>query len=468
MVSRHRLVVPLTAVVALLLFALAWLRHLHFGSHAYDLGAYENSFYHLGADGTPYNAVERVHQWGNHFEVGLVWLYLPYRLAPSPAWLLALQAVAVATCALPVEAIARRALGDATSALMVTAAVWLTPQLVLAHFYDFHALTVCALPIATMAYGIERDRPWWVFLSALGCMSLREPMALAVAACGVAWVMRHGRRRAPLAATLTIGGMALFLLQVLVIIPHYAGGRSFRYASQYGRLGGSAAAAVQFLLTQPWRFMALPFEGGRLLYLLKLAAGAAPFAGLALLSRRTAWPLVIAAPLLLVQLLNDRWEVWNIHFHYGSVLVPLLAIAAALALGQQQSRRPQWVHRGPRLWLLATASFAIGAVGPELFGATGPLTFTPHPARWQAIARVAGHASVCTQQDLLPHLADRPIVHSWPRCDDDDQFIVLDNTGMSINPAVRSDISAAIARLRADPTMRVRFDRDGAFVAERR
>jgi uncharacterized membrane protein len=329
-------------------------------------------------------------------------------------------------------------------------------------------MTLCALPVATMALGIERDRPRWVFLSALACMSLREPLALAVAAAGVAWVMRHGRRRALLAAVLATTGATVFLLEVLVIIPHFAGGTAFRYASQYGRLGGSPAAAVHFLFEHPLRFLSLPFEGGRLSYLLRLAAGAAPFALLALLARRSAWPLVIAAPLLLVQLLNDRWAVWDLHFHYGAPVVPLIAIAAVIALSLRPDR--PWLARyGPWLWLAGTATYAIGwAVGPELVGETRPLTFSEHTARWEAIMAVDAKSPVCAQQDLAPHLADRPVIHSWPRCDESDRYIVLDATGMTVNRAMRPQIAEAIERLRNDPSMRVVFDREGAFVAQRR
>jgi hypothetical protein len=178
--------------------------------------------------------------------------------------------------------------------------------------------------------------------------------------------------------------------------------------------------------------------------------------------------LVIAAPLLLVQLLNDRWAVWDIHFHYGAVLVPLIAMASALALGRLRTRSPDLVRYGPWVWLSASAVYFVGwTVGPTLFHETGPLRFVDRAARWQAIATVDADSSVCAQQDLAPHLADRPVIHSWPQCDDDDRYIVLDATGMRIDPSARALIQADIERLRVDPGMRVLFDRDGAFVAER-
>jgi hypothetical protein len=172
-----------------------------------------------------------------------------------------------------------------------------------------------------------------------------------------------------------------------------------------------------------------------------------------------------------VQLLNDRWEIWNINFHYGAPAVPLIAVAAVLGLAALPDTHRWSRHRfamGLGLWLGGTATYAIGwAVTPRLFGETDPLHFTPRDARWEALASVDATSSVCAQQDLAPHLADRPIIHAWPRCDDDDRYIVLDATGMPIDPKIQPEIAKAIERLRADPSVDVIFDREGAFVGAR-
>ncbi len=464
---RHRLLLPVTLTFFVGLFVLSWLRHLHFGSHAYDLGAYENLFYNLGRTGVPWNAVERGHQWGNHFEIGLLWLWLPFRFAPSPAWLLLLQAACVSASALPIEAMARRAMGDARRSLAVTIAVWITPQLVLAHLYDFHAMTLCALPIAVLVLAIEWDRPGWVFAAAIVCLSLREPLGLAVAAAGPAWIVRHGIGRVRHAALLSLVGLAWFVVLIAIVIPHFAGGGTFRYASAYGRLGGSPKAALWFILHRPWALFRLAFEEGRGLYLVQLCGGALPFVILSLRWVRSAYPLLIAAPLLLIQLLNDRWEISNIHFHYGSVVVPLIAAAAVLAIARFGQARAQ--DAAVATWLVANLVWGLGwSLGPRLWSKTGALSFDRHDDRWSALALVPKMVTVSAQQDLLPHLADRPTIHAWPDGEREDQVIVLDATGMEVNKALRTEIAAAIARLRNDPRFVVRFDRGGAFVAERR
>ena len=465
MIARHRAVLPLTIALAAFFFCVAWLRHQHYGTHALDLGAYENSFWNLAHRGVPWNSVEGTHQWGNHFEIGLLWLWLPYRLAPSPVWLLLLQAITLAACVLPIEALARDVLGDRERALQVAIATAIAPQLILANLYDFHALTPCALAMATLALGIERDRSWMIWLSALVAVSLREQMALAMAAAGAAWVLRHGVRRLGQGIALVAVGVSAFLLIVVVIIPRYAGGGTFRYAASYGRLGGSPGAAARFLIEHPLRFVALPFEGGRKLYLLELAAGATLFSLAALRSRRTAWPLVIAAPLLLVQLLNDRREIWHLDFHYGAPVVPLLAAAAVLAL-------PRFPVQAVRVWIAVTTVVALLRVPRVVAIPQGPLDFAfatsaRAGALREAAALIPAGAAISAQADIVPHLADRPEIHAWPRIDATDAWILLDADGMESDHSVRPAIEAAIIALRSSPEWRVRLDRERVLLVER-
>src|SRR5262245_9081767 len=116
---RHPALVWVVAFHAIATFALSALRHAHFGSHAQDLGAYDSVFCNLAHRGTLWNSIERIHQWGNHLELGLLVMWLPYRVAASPLWMFALQSAACAAAAIPIETLARRALGDRRASLLV-------------------------------------------------------------------------------------------------------------------------------------------------------------------------------------------------------------------------------------------------------------------------------------------------------------------------------------------------------------
>ena len=297
---RHPAFVALVVAYAAAMLAWTVLRHRHFGSGA-DLGAYHAVFWNLAYRGTPHNAIERVHQWSNHLELGLVWLGIPYRIHATPVWLLGAQTLAVAAAAFPIEAMARRITRDRLISTLAAMAMLLTPQLVLANLADFHAATLCVLPIAILAWGIEVDSPRAVGLAALAAISLREHMGLLLVAAGVAWVIRHGRRRLLAAIALGLGGLAFFFIAVKWLVPAFGSGQSFRYMAQYNRFGGTADGVLATASREPLTFFAMAFQGDRKLFVLELASAALPLLVLSLRSiRRASWPLLLAAPLLAV------------------------------------------------------------------------------------------------------------------------------------------------------------------------
>src|SRR6185437_1929426 len=107
----------------------------------------------------------------------------------------------------------------------------------------------------------------------------------------------------------------------------------FRYMAQYNRLGCTADGVLSTATRGPFAFLKMALNGDLKVFALELASGSLPLLFLSLRSiRRAAWPLLLAAPLLAVQLYSDEPAKWSIHSHYGAPLVPLFAAAAVMAL----------------------------------------------------------------------------------------------------------------------------------------
>jgi uncharacterized membrane protein len=489
MPPRHRLALPLAAAHALFMFAWCALRHAAYGSRAHDLGAYHQIFFNASR-GSLFNEIEGFHQWSAHFEVGLVWLAGPYRLYPTPLWLLATQAIACAASGLVVERLARRALTDPRLALWAMAAALVTPQLLLAEHYDFHSITVCTLPLAVMALGVEEDRPATLALGALVAMSIREQMGLALVAACAAWCLRHGltRRRALVAAALSALGLGVFAAEVLWIIPSYAGPgpRVFRYVAHYARLGQTPGAVARFALTHPLRTLGFALAGERKTYLLELASGAVLPTAFGLFyfgaddpararvrrvwaaARRCLWPLVFAAPLLAIQLLSAHPPTFSIHFQYGAPLVPLVAAGAIAGARELESRARGGARLAILAWLVATSLHALVTFVPEAWDRGGPLdvAFFRSPraaALSRATSLVPIGAYVSAQDAATPHLSGK--VRRWPDDADRADYVLLDERGDPL--ASPETIRAAAAALRRDPGLRVMVDDAGVLLARR-
>ena len=456
------------SVHAVVLLAWSWLRHQHFGSHALDLGAYQNVFWHQAFRGIAWNGVEHMHQWSAHLEVGLLGLWVPYRVWASPFWLFVLQGAASAGAGLVLDVHVRRVSGKPLLASVAVAAMLCTPQLLFAQIYDFHSIMLCVFPLALVAWGIECDSPWRVVLGAALACSLREQMGLVVAMAGLAWALRHGGRRA-WGAGLAVAGLSLFAAEVLWLIPSFGTGGQFRYISQYQRLGGSPGAALTMAATRPLHFLGLTVEGGRWQYVLKLAAGAGPLVLLSLRSvRRFAWPLLLAAPLLLVQLLSDREAVWSVRYQYGAPVVALLAAAAGLSASSLAPRLAMTLALG---WLAVNVGYAGLRWAPyaSFKGGPGDFAFEGSPrakALEEAFALISDDASVSAQDGLVPHLANREQIHQWPDGETVDEYVVLDEAGVSGDMPVETTLAvrAGARRLRASADYERVFDREGVLL----
>jgi uncharacterized membrane protein len=467
---RHPAFVAVVAAYAAGMIAWTVLRYRHFGSGV-DLAAYHSVFWNLARRGTPYNAIERVHQWSNHLELGLAWLAIPYRLYATPVWLLIAQTLAVAGAAFPIEAIARRITHDRLISALAALAMLLTPQLVLADLADFHAATICVLPVAILAWGIEVDSSRAVALSALAAVSLREQMGLLLVAAGLAWAIRHGRRRVFPGALLAIGGLVCFFVAVKWAIPAFGSGQSFRYMAQYNRLGGTADGVLSTATKGPFAFLAMALHGDRKVFALELASGSLPLLFLSLRSiRRAAWPLLLAAPLLAVQLYSDDPAKWSIHTHYGAPLVPLFATAAILALALLPAKGDIRTVVAA-VWLSMILMHDTQAL-PSLRGPGGAITsgFSKSPrglALWRAIAAVPPKASISAQEDVVAHVASRVDVHAFPDGEDSDQYILLDRDGAALHPEHLQATDEAIARFHSSADFKVLVDQAGVLLVKR-
>jgi uncharacterized membrane protein len=455
-------VIPLAVTYAAVLFAWCALRHAHFGSSAFELGAYHSMLWNVAYRGTPWNSLERAHQWSTHLELGLVPLVPLYRLAPSPAWLWLAEGLTCGAAVLPIDALARRITGDALVGLGAGAAMLITPQVVLGQVADFQPIALAILPVATMAWAIEADSSRGLVLGAAGAILLREQLGAVVAVAAVLWVLRHGVRRAPPAMALAIVAVAVSGLTIFVIMPSLGEGQSVRVAAQYGSFGGESAAK---------RFLGALLARDRRAYVLGLASGALPLVFLSLRSlRRAGWPLLLALPPLVVQLVSREPRKWDLYYPYGVPVVAAIAAAAVLSLRFLPSApnlRRAAVAGWAGLCLVHLASLLPSPIGPGRAVDPAFAGSTRAAALSAAIALVPPDASISAQDDVVPHVAARAEIHRWPDGMDTDEYVMLDAEGAAPNVKHRDALSAAARALRADPAFEVLLDQAGVILARR-
>ena len=319
--------------------ALSVLRHRAFETGRFDLGNMVQAVWST-AHGRLLEATnlqgEQASRLASHFDPVLAG-FAPLWLAwASPDVLLVAQASAIALGALPVFRLGRRHLHSERAALGFALVYLLYPATQWLALNEFHPVAL-ACPLLLFAFDyLDQDRLAPFAACATAAVGCKEEIGLVVAGFGVWYALARGRWL--VGAAVTGGGVAVSLLAVEVIVPHFHGGPS-GFASYYRDAGPTDALTARDALYL-----------GRLLL---------PLAGLPLLA-----PLVLVAalPELVLNTVSSNQFQSSIRFHYTAGLIPPFIVASVLGAARLGRTRPSWLPR------LAKTLVALGALSTGVLG----------------------------------------------------------------------------------------------------
>ncbi len=345
-----------------------------------------------------------------------------------PSSLLVVQAIAVASGAIPVYWLARKRLASDSPAAALAVAYLAYPPVQWLTMSDFHPVAL-ACPLLLYAWWHLDERHLWTFaLLAALAMTTKEHVGLAVAAMGIWYAVRY---RTPQTGAVIVGlAGAAALVATLVVVPHFAPAGASAFESRYDSpsLDGRDLAYLAALLVP--------------LLLLPLAA---PLAALA------------AVPELALNLLSSTLSQTSVKTHYAAVAVP--ALFAATVYGAARV--------GPRLAYVVVpmtiaAMVLLGPLGRVDLAADGH-----DAAARRALALVPADVPVSATNTLGAHLSDRRRIFSFPVLQEA-TWVVVDEQRLTFLDSLEPGRSkAALEKLRRDPQWRRVFAQDGVVVFRR-
>ncbi|HEX6509172.1 MAG TPA: DUF2079 domain-containing protein, partial [Chloroflexota bacterium] len=444
---------PVLALAGLcLIFAaiFVWLslaRHAAYQSHAFDLGnvdqAVWNTLHGRFLRFTDMQVGQRVltSRLAIHVEPFLVLMAPLYALHAGPQTLLVVQGLVTAAGAIPAYLLAYSAMRRPWLSLVFPVAYLLHPSLQNAVLDDFHAVTLSACFLMWAIYFLWRDRllPFAVF-AALG-VSTKEEVGLIVAGLGI-WLMLKGRHTAGGLAALA--GLAAFLLDVAVIIPHFNPAGHSPYLARYSYLGHGLGGVARGIVTHPGLVLDTLKSEGRLQYLSDLLH---PLGFVAILNVPALLP---AVPVLLINMLSTDPTMYSGFYQYSPEIIPLVVAAAILGVAAVDRLAARHTMRGRRAIVPVLCGLVLIAalVDSREYGftplATGYLVPTPgdHQAlEDRLLGNIPSNAVIAAADEMEPHVSDRrwvyllPTVH--PRNGPQAQYITLDASipSLPVTPA---------------------------------
>lgn len=404
----------LVAVVALAWFAVlaldVWRRHDRFDTFDNDLG-FHTQFVWLLSRGHWFSSILGLSPFAHNATFGyFLFVPLAWTGLPIPHVLDLTQALVVALGVVPLFRLARRRF-DADWVVAAVPIAYLLHPVVQGNVWEtFHPEAMAMTPLlAAYDAGDEgRWRRYWLF--ALLAVIWKTDVALLLAVMGLVVVRRWDRRVGW--RTAAIAG-AWFVIVVGVMIPSLSGGGTV-FGPLYGDLGDSPQEVIATSVRHPSRFLRHVQDAEPVDYAVDLAT---PYGFVPVLAPAH---LLVGLPQNLVSLLATQEfthdPIDNPHYQ----ALPVLALTLALVEGLAWLAR----RRPPLLGLAAVVVLACGVATSRSWGALPIGVKYDHywsedgdplrAAKEHAIALPDGDDVVSAQYRLVPHLAERRLVYSFP------------------------------------------------------
>jgi uncharacterized membrane protein len=380
----------------------------------------------------------------------LLWIW------SNPVLLPVVQALAVASGALPVFWLARKHLTSSRTAAHFAFAYLLYPAT------QFNAYTIAAgfhsvsFAVPLILYGIwflDEDRLVAFSVVALLAFTTKEEIPLAVGCLGIWYAVRKGRRL--FGFSVFAAGLGVTLFNFLWVIPHFSPTGVDPYAGRYRGVGGTPQGMVHKLFSDPGAFAHAVASGQKGLYLGLLLV---PFLGLCLLE-----PLLFvgALPDLVINLLSNAPNQTLIGYQYTAGIVPFVVAAAVFGAKRFPSQSARL-----SLWALAGAA-AVAVWSPIYLGAKD-LRAIGSPldaAKAHAISLLPGGVPVSASNELGGHLSERRYIYEFPYVRQA-RWIVVDKN--DITQGDTPNYKRVIRNYEHDRAWRIVFSSHGIIVLHKR
>jgi uncharacterized membrane protein len=461
------------ALIWIVTFAiLVHLRQARIWSVDFDMGIHAQSVWLL-AHLRGFSTVRGLQVFGHHATLGYL-LYVPFAWLGAGADFLNITQVVIAGLgAVPVFLLARFRTGNAWIGAALGACFLLHPALQFFMAELFHPDVIAITPLLCAYYCAVRRHWVWFTCFAVLAVCWKEDVALAVVVLGLLIAVRGDRRVGLWTSALALAWFLAWTLMVFPLLDHGA----IQSAGLYADVGRSPGGIVRTAFSHPGRLTSKLLTTESRDYAWKLFA---PFGVVALAAPAA---LLLGLPQSVLNLLTNVAWTKTITFHYAAL--PLVAVTIASVEGVAwlvKRTRREWARAALVGFVLGCALVTTVAWGPSPLGAeyrngVWPLKASPRVATARAaLALVPGRASVSASYTLVPQLAERAEIYSfpnpwksqnfgidgWPRRDPGGvRWVVLDRATLD------ADSLALFDRLVATGRFETVFDRDG-FVVSRR
>ena len=397
--------------------------HHHFNTYNYDLGQLDNQFYNA-LHGHPFRCTPLIREgnWSelrNHAEFAVFPLLPFYALSPRSETLLIMQAILVASGAIPLYRFAARRLSPALGVMLAYAYILYAP-IHGALFFDFHFQPIAAAFILWMIDMFDERRTALFVLFFILAISCREDISVGLACFGLFLMLTGHRTRA--GAWIFAVSVVFFVTLRFIIMPLVG---SWGFAEIYKDLfpgeEHNFVGIVKTIITNPVFTFRTMLTQDKLRYLIQVLVP------VAFLPLRRIWLWLAVLPGVYFTVLTTGYgATTNIGYQYSGHYAAYIFPAAALALAAFGTSADGLVRRRAAAVVIVVATLITtsrwGAFPPRtgFQSGYGTVNFKPitadekQRAVWlkEIAARVPPQAKLGVSDRELPHVSNHLDVYT--------------------------------------------------------
>lgn len=377
-------------------------RHAGFQTGAFDIGIFDQGVWLLSRFHDPFVTLRGLNLFADHSSFILLLVAPLYWLWASPEVLLVTQTLALGLAAIPLYLLTRDLLGSSWLGVAVAAVLLLNPAIGWTNLENFHPDSYEVLFLTVALYFMVKQRWGWFVLFIGLLMLVKEDVPLLVVPLGIYVGLRYKTR---VGYVMALAGCAWLALNFFVIMPQFGEGGSVYWS----RLPfGGPIGLLKTTFTDPSAVLAYLQDSERVNYMVE------HLRTLAYLPLLSPLALVAVGPLVL-NVLSSHTYMHLIKFHYSTLIVPPLVVAAVFTISRFDS-----LHMRAKLVTILVVATVVSAY------LLGPLPHSRSPvppvtvkgqrndAILEAIALLPKDARISAHYSIVPHISHRREIYYWP------------------------------------------------------
>lgn len=411
-------------------------KHNHFQTFAWDTSFFVQALYFINKLEAPYNSLNKMNIWGDHFNIfPVVLTAIFYKLWSNPNILFITQAVVGSFSAFPLYLLTKQLLkktkispfGVIVFSLVVCFVYLFSVSFQAMMADEFHNEPIAALPLIFLIYFIysRKSLGYWVSLALL--MFSKEIFSLLAVPIGI-YIFLVSKETKKAIITATIGAVFFYLL-IARIMPALAGTRDYLHFAY----GNQPDYIITKFINNPTLLFSEFFDHPKKIETIQSSLFS--FGFLPLLSPQS---MVLPISSLAIRFYDDSTpRLYEFNNHYAVPFIPFMAVGASFGLYRlitllivNKRYNPEKIWPLLAVLLLSFSLFqdfyyhgAINSLFKRSFYQTLPWEQDAH----DLITRVPPNVTIASQNSLLPHLSQRDNFYLLPEVGDA-EFIAVDLT----------------------------------------